>query len=354
MNFAEAANILGVSENASDDEIKKAFRTLAAKNHPDVNKEIGAEDKFKQINQAFQILTGKEKPEREFHGGSGFDGSGMSMNDIFNDIFMRGGMNSPFESQFSHFNHQQKQRGRVVIEDVYIEHRLSFKECVLGCSKKISYDIKHFCETCEAHGINLKTKKPCDACKGKGVISHSFGGGGFIQINRTICPQCQGTGSSGETCVECKGQKYKVEHISVMVKIPAIGDNQVQLCVNGKGNKYKNKSSNAYLVLYPTVQGKDEFEGYFIEGKNVKVVVSIGLDKLLFGGKEKIKLVDGQEIDIDVPAGTKAFDEIAVGQHGVGDQYGKIKGYHIAVVEAKYPKNLTEKLKEELEIAYKE
>ena len=350
MRKNEAYDTLGLSPEANEDEIKKAFRKAAAASHPDVNKDNPkAEENFKKINQAFQILSGKEHaedemPQRsEFHPGSPF---GMNIEDIMGEMFFNNfGRNSR-----NPFQHQQ-QKGNVALDDAKISLNISFEEAVLGCTKNISYEIMNFCIACEAQGIDVNRKNKCNICNGSGFQKIQTGSHGFIQISHSPCSHCKGIGVIGEPCPTCHGKKFKNEEINVNLKVPPIGDKQVRLFLKDKGHKYKNHTSNAYVHVIPEIEGKGDYSKYYIENENVKSTIQVSLDKLLFGGEEKVKTVGGEEVSIQINPLTKMFDEVIIKEKGVR---GKNPGNHIVSIETKYPEKekLTDELRDLIQRAY--
>lgn len=345
MKRHEAEAILGVSPNASEDEIKKSFRKLAAETHPDRNKDDpSAEDKFKTINQAYQILTGKEKAEGDFNpfGGAESHGSPFNPFDIFN-------MDDIINNFYNRSSSVSKQQFRV--DDIEIPQHISFEEAILGATKKISYKVKEYCQTCEAQGIDPNKRTRCQRCNGTGVVKTSVGGAGFIRINQFPCPDCQG-GLTGEKCQACNGNCFRVHDVSVNVKIPPVGDKSARLLVKGKGNFYKKTFGDVYVRIIPIVKGSGEFNDYHIYNNHVMSNLKVTLDKLLFGGKEIIKTVGGEDKEITIEPFTKTNDDIYIKGYGVR---GQNPGDHIITIEAQYPnkENLTEELKQALENAYK-
>ena len=294
MRKNEAFETLGITQSATEDEIKKAFKKMAVANHPDVNKgNPKAEENFKKINQAFQILSGKERAEDEAPQRPDFQGSpfGFSVEDIMGEMFFNNfgrGAGSPF-------TRQQKQKG-VALDDATISLNISFEEAVLGCTKNISYEIMNFCVTCEAQGIDINKKNKCKICNGSGFQKIQTGGNVFYQIAHTQCSACHGVGITGDPCPTCHGKRFVSEETNVNVKIPPIGDKSVRLFLKDKGHKYKNNISNAYVHITPEVEGKGDYNKYYIDNDNVKSSIQVSLDKLLFGGEEKVKTVGGEEI----------------------------------------------------------
>ena len=326
MNTQEAREILGVAEGASDDEVKKAFRKLASQYHPDQNKEANAEEKFKQINQAFRIVKGEERGDefaQQQSWGNHNPGMHVNMQDIFNDFF--GHHNDSF----------QKQNG-IHLQDIEINVELSFTESVFGCVKNVVYNIVHYCENCEASGISNSSKKPCSKCGGSGVLKKTVNQGPFMISQRTPCDACQGRGFSGEKCPNCDGKGATTESVSINVKVPPVGGRIIKLSINGKGNKYKHIQTNVYLNIIPNVNGNNEFTNYTIDDRNVISKIQVGLDKILFGGIEKVKTLHG-EVDVNIPQMIKIGDTITINNNGVVGNENFPQGNHIVIVEIKYP-----------------
>ncbi|MFH1130688.1 MAG: DnaJ domain-containing protein, partial [Pseudomonadota bacterium] len=225
--------LLGVPSDANNDTLKKAYRTLAMKYHPDRNpgnKE--AEEKFKEISNAFQVLSDPEKRQLYDRYGveglnrAGFGGGFVNINDIFSsfgdlfgDIFDFGG-----------FGRRQRVRQGA---DIEVTQKLTFLEAVEGCRKKISVPRQVKCETCDGSGAAPGTTPTiCEVCRGKGQVMHSQG---FFMISGT-CPSCHGKGRSIETpCDNCKGSGLKEIVDELTLTIPAGVDNGQQLRLPGKG-----------------------------------------------------------------------------------------------------------------------
>ncbi len=263
MRKNEAYEALGVTQAATEDEIKKAFRKLAAASHPDVNKDDPkAEEKFKKINQAYQIVSGKERaedemPERaDFHPGSPF---GFNIEDVMGEMFFNnfGGR--------GHGNPFTQQKNKVNLQDAGISLDLSFEEAVLGCTKNISFEINNYCATCDAQGLDVAKKVKCQTCNGSGFQKVQIGGNGFYQISHRECPNCHGSGFVGEPCPVCLGKKLKPEEVNINLKVPPIGCNQVRLFLKDKGHKYKDRCSNAFVLVKPAIEGKGDYSKYYIE-----------------------------------------------------------------------------------------
>ena len=246
--------ILEISRNASGDEIKKAFRKLALKYHPDRNAgDKEAEQKFKQINEAYQVLSdeqkrsiydryGKEGLEGRFGSGGGFSAD-FDLSDIF-DSFFGGG--------FGGGSRQRKRRSEKYSADLEIPINLEFNEAVFGCEKEIKFDQKVPCPTCNATGSKDGKNKTCQHCGGSGRITR---GNGFMNIVQE-CPYCHGSGEViSEPCPDCNAKAYKIQQQSVKITIPEGVDSGMRMRVAGKGNIGANGVQGD---LYVSINVKDD------------------------------------------------------------------------------------------------
>ena len=336
MTRDEACNILGLSSSATEDEVKKAFRKQAATNHPDINKEPGAEEKFKSINQAYRILTGAEQSSDQQMSGNPFYQD--QMNDVINDFFMNnfaGFRNNPF---VDFVDPHSARKNRINLDTLQVNVKLSFEESVLGCTSKISYNIKKYCEQCEATGLSKDNKKKCTICKGTGVITNTIKTGFVIRTTQNTCNTCQGSGLIGDKCSNCNGFGHIIDNISVQLVIPPIGDKEINL-VAQRGNVYGSKQGKVIYHIQPTIDGTGKFEGYKIEGRDVISRKEIPLHTLLFGGKVEIKTVHGTT-EIETPSSTKIGEQIIsknLGVAGKENSPGFTQGNHRTIIELKYP-----------------
>jgi molecular chaperone DnaJ len=355
MKKNEAYETLGLQEDASDDDIKKSFRKLAAENHPDKHSgSLEAEDKFKKINQAYQILSGKERADDEnnhYSQSQGYNSpfpGGINLNDIFN--IMNGG-SSP--GGFSDFFNNKNARAKIDLSDINVQLNLTFEETVLGGSRKVSFKRRVYCEKCEGFGRTVENKKGCNKCNGKGNIQQKYGNGMFIRIENYPCVACSGTGFIGSPCPACNSAGFKLEEVSVNLKIPPIGGNAARLGVGGKGHTFKNQTGNVFVILSPETNGKDQFN-MEVDGRNVYARVDVNLDKLLFGGTISVPIIGRKDEELTIPELTKPGTSFTLSCLGVkGDQHFPT-GDHIITVNVKYPdKNkLTESLRDELTKLY--
>ena len=230
MNKRDYYEVLGVSKTATDNEIKSAFRKLAKQYHPDVCKEANAEEKFKEVQEAYAVLSDPNRRKQydqfghaAFQGGSssggfngaGFDFSDFDFSDIFGDIFGGG-----FGFNFGGFGGRGSKNRATKGRDQIMEMDLTFEEAVFGTTKTIKIDLMDTCSECSGKGG--KGEETCDRCKGKGTIEeqqHTILG---TYITKTTCPKCNGTGSSyKETCHKCKGKGKIRTTKEYEVKVPS-------------------------------------------------------------------------------------------------------------------------------------
>lgn len=339
MKREEAYKTLELEDGATESEIKKAFRSLAAKNHPDQNKDDPkAEARFKTVNEAYQILTGKQKAENE----NAFDyndNSPSNINDIFNEIFNNGG-----------------RPNNIQVHDTVVNLSLTFEESVFGVNKSFSYNVKVGCSDCGGNGINSMKTSRCQKCGGSGHLTIREKMGAFFRTINFPCNFCNGRGFSGDPCKKCSGVGMSDKEKKVSLNIPPLGNALKKFFIRAQGNEFDNVIGNVIIMVRPTGK-KDEM---FIDGRNIISTVEIGLDKLLFGGKEKVRTVHGVK-EIDIKKMTSPGSTISIKGCGVagGQDTYKTKefeqGNHTVVVQAKYPKKekLTEELKDILEKTYK-
>ena len=348
--------VLGVSKDASADEIKKAFRRLAVQHHPD--KEGGDESKFKEINEAYEVLKDNEKRQRydQFgHAGVGgaggpggggaydFSGSGFNFNgQNINFDFGDGGLGDIFSSFFGGGSRQRTRRGR----DIETVIDLDFKDAIFGVEKKIDLNIEVECEHCKATGAEPGYElKSCDTCKGSGqVITSVRTILGNIQQAQT-CQDCHGSGKKPEKkCSVCDGRGVKRKQNSVELKIPAGIDDGATIRLREYGEVILNgPKGDLYVHIRVKPDKKFTREGDLIlSHENVDMVTAA------LGGELKVSTVDG-EVTIKIPAGTQSGTDFKLSGHGVPHMKRDSRGAQIVTVDVLTPTNLSKKQKEILE-----
>ena len=346
-------DILGVSKNASDDEIKKAYRNLAKKYHPDLNPgNAEAAEKLKEVNQAFSVLSDKTKKQNYdtygsesgpqgfsgFGGGfGGFDASDFGgFGDIFSNIFGGG-----FGSSRSRQNSMASQGA-----DIQVKIKLSFVEAAFGCKKSINLTRSETCTTCKGTGAKNGTElTTCSRCKGSGVIRQTQNSLFGQMISESVCPDCQGRGKTiKEKCPHCSGAGITRENRSIELNIPAGIDNNQVLTLRGQGEAGRNGGPAGDIQILIQVENHKTLKR---EGFDVYEDVPITFAEAMLGGKIKIPGIN-ETLEITIPECSQTGTIITVkgkgtkilNKNGYGDLFAKL------VIEI--PKSLDKKQKEML------
>ena len=309
---------LGVSKSASKDEIKKAYKTLAKKYHPDISKESGAEDKLKSINMAYSVLSDDKKRQQYdtygtagnnpgFNpGGSG--GFGFDFSDIFSSFM--GGEDSFFSSDQG-FNRNSFRRESL---DIKARIKVSFMDAAKGSKKEINITRDEECEYCSGTGSKSLKKKTCPTCGGHGqVISNKRTPFGVFSV-QTVCPNCKGAGEIiTDPCPYCNGKGYKQKSSSIKVDIPAGIDNNDVLKLNGLGNNHKGRKGNLYLHVFV-----EPHKFYKRDGADLYLELPICYSDLILGTTLKIKGIT-DTINLKVPENTNTNTLFKIKGKGLAD-----------------------------------
>lgn len=348
MNKRDYYEVLGVSKDASQDEIKSAFRKLAKKYHPDINHDADAPEKFKEAEEAYSVLSDESKRRQydqyghaafdQMNGGAGYDFSDFDFSDIFSDLF--GGGFSSFGGFGGRSNRASKGR------DTLTKVKLTFEEAAFGCKKDIQVETMEECEHC--HGNGGTGEHTCSRCHGSGVITAEQRTilGSFM--TRTTCPDCNGKGKTyDKVCSYCKG-KGKVRVTKTLeVKIPAGVDNGNQLRVPGKGEVGYNGGPNGDLYLEFVVAKHPLFDR---DGKDIYFKLPLTIPEAVLGCKKVIPTMYGK-VELTIPAGTQPDDKMRLKGKGLEDPNSYGKGDMYVILDMKVPTKLTKeqkKLYEEL------
>ncbi len=341
--------VLGVGKNASADEIKKAFRRLAVQYHPD--KEGGDETKFKEINEAYEVLKDQSKRQRydQFgHAGvGGAAGGGNPFGGGFNGQnvnFDFGDLGDIFGSFFGgqQGSRQQPNRGR----DIEVQIEISFEDAVFGTERDIKLDVEDTCEHCKGKtvepGYELKT---CQTCKGAGqvvnVMRTIFGN---IQ-QATVCPTCKGTGKVPEkACTVCHGKGTKRKEQKMTLKIPAGVDDGATIRLREHGEAMAN-APKGDLYVHLRVKAHKKFTR---EGDLILSEEHVNMVEAALGTEIGVETVDGK-ITMKVPAGTQSGTDFKLSNHGVPHLQKTTRGAHIVTIIVDTPTKLTKRQAELLE-----
>ncbi len=337
--------VLGVDRNADDAAIKKAYRVLAKKYHPDFHPgDKEAEEKFKEASEAYAVLSDKEKRaqydqfghaafEQGAGGPGGAGGFGFDfgdMGDIFGDIF--GGM---FGGGGSRRDPNAPQQGSNTRASV----RITFSEAAFGCKKELDLNLKEECEKCHGTGAKPGTSPvTCTKCGGKGqVVMTQQSIFGTVR-NVTTCPDCRGTGKIiKEKCPDCYGSGYKTARKKISVDIPAGIDNGQSIRMRGKGEPGINGGPRGDLLVEVRVSQDPVFER---DGYTVYSEAPISFVDATLGGDVKIKTIDG-EVLYNVKAGTQTNTRIRLRNKGIPTlRNANVRGDHIVTLVIQTPKKL--------------
>jgi len=346
--------VLGVSKDADDAALKKAYRVLAKKYHPDANPgDKQAEAAFKEINEAYSVLSDPKKRAQydqfghaafdpRMGGGSGggfYEGSAADFGDIFGDLFGGGDI---FGSFFGGGRGAQRAANAPMRgANVHATVRLSFEEAVFGCKKKITIDYKEECETCKGSGAKPGTSpETCPTCKGQGkIVKTSRTAFGTMQ-NVQACPNCHGSGKIvKEKCTSCNGTGYKRVRKSFEVSIPAGIDNGLSVRMPQGGEPGVNGGERGDLLVECIVSPHPIFKR---QESNIFSTVPISFATAALGGTIRINTVDG-EVEYTVKAGTQTDTRVRLAGKGVPSlRNPKVRGDHYVTLVVEVPTKLNE------------
>lgn len=334
-------DVLNIDKDASKDEIRKAYRKLARKYHPDVNQEEGAEEKFKEVKEAYEVLSDEQKrAQYDQFGhdgpmGGGFGGFGGAQDfsgfgDIF-DMFFGGGRaqdpNAPRKGA-----------------DLQYTMVLEFEEAIFGKETEIKIPKEEECDTCHGSGAKPGTKvKTCSHCQGSGQLNTEQNTPFGRVVNRRVCHYCQGTGKIiPEKCTTCRGTGRVKKQRKIKVTIPAGIDEGQQIRVSGKGEEGVNGGPAGDLFVVIQVKPHDFFER---EGDNIYCEVPLTYTQAALGDEIEVPTVHGN-VMLKIPAGTQSGKVFRLKSKGVPNVRGYGQGDQHVIVKVITPTKLTDKQKE--------
>ncbi|MFA4871041.1 MAG: molecular chaperone DnaJ [Pedobacter sp.] len=351
MSKRDYYDVLGVSRSTSADEIKKAYRKLAIKYHPDKNPDDkAAEEKFKEAAEAYEILSNPEKKQRYDHyghagvggasGGGGYGGGGMNMEDIFSqfgDIFGGGG-GSPFES---FFGGQQSRGGRRVSKgsNLRIKVKLTLEEIANGTEKKIKVNKQIVCKTCDGSGAKDRSSvSTCKTCGGSGAVRRVTNTIlGQMQTTST-CPTCNGSGSQiTAKCGSCHGEGVVRGEETITINIPAGVSDGMQLSMSGKGNAAPNGGVPGDLII---LIEEIPHETLKREGNNVVYDLHVSIIDAALGYSAEVPTIDGKA-KIKIEPGTQSGKLLRLKGKGIPEINSYHRGDEIIHVNIWTPKALS-------------
>ena len=339
--------VLGVSKSASKDEIKSAFRKLAKKYHPDISKEENAEEKFKEVQEAYSVLSDDNK-RRQYdqfgHAGvngngagsgfGGFNGAGFGfdasdLGDIFDDLF---GAGFGFGGSSSRRSSSRTRRG----SDILMQVDLTFEEAVFGCEKDFDLDVVAECDKCDGKGgFHEET---CSRCHGSGTITSEQRTilGSFM--TKTTCPDCGGKGKTyREVCSKCHGKGSVKARKTITVSVPSGIDNGERLRVPGKGNSGENGGASGDLYLEFHIKEHKYFKR---DGLDIYLEVPINMAEAVLGCKKEIPTIYGN-VKLTISSGIDSGDKQRLKGKGIKDSTSRKVGDMYVIFKVVTPKRLS-------------
>lgn len=335
--------ILEIEQSANKDTIKKAYRKLALKYHPDRNQgDKEAENKFKLINEAYEVLSNDEKRaiyDRYGKAGlggsfSGFDGGFSDFEDL-SDIF-----SSFFGGGFTRSN-KKRANNEKFNSQLNINLHLNFKEAVFGCKKTIDFAYKSFCKKCDGSGAKDGKTQTCPKCKGKGQVGIQQG---FITFAQT-CPDCKGSGEKvSERCPDCKGLGYEEIKDKVEINIPEGVDTGITLKVANKGNIIKNGTRGD---LFVKIIAKED-DTFIRDREDIYIEFPVFFTQAILGESIKVPTIRGEAI-LKLPIGAKDKQRFILQNEGVKNIHSNEFGSQIVQIAITFPKTLNDEQRKLLE-----
>lgn len=348
MNKKDYYEVLGLKKDANDAEIKSAFRKLAKEYHPDINKAPDAEKKFKELQEAYAVLSDQEKRKQydqfghdAFQGGfggggssaSGFDFSGFDFGDIFSDLF---GSSFGFGGRGGHASNRPSKGN-----DALINMNISFDDAVYGSQKTINLEVQEDCSDCKGKGGH--GEKKCDRCHGSGNVTAEqrtlFG----TYLTKTTCPTCNGAGYTYEkTCQTCRGKGKLRKKKDITITIPEGIDTGNQLRVSGKGEAGTNGGPNGDLYVEFNVGKHPLFER---KEDDIYLTLPISITDAILGCKKEIPTLYGK-VALTIPPGTQGGSRLILKSKGITNVATKRKGDMYVVMNVVIPDKLDRKQKD--------
>ena len=337
--------VLGVNKGSSADEIKRAYRKKAKQYHPDVNKDAGAEDKFKEVQEAYEVLSDDNKKaaydryghaafEQGAGGPGGFGGFGfddVDLGDIFGSFFGGGGR-------------RQRQTGPRRGDDHLMHLEINFMDAINGVKKdiKINYDAP--CSHCNGTGAkNPNDVTTCSRCHGSGQVQQQQSSPFGTFVTTTTCPDCNGTGKVVKNkCPDCHGKGYINKTVTVQLDIPAGINTNQQLRVSGKGARGQNGGPNGDLFVEIHVKAHSHFVR---DGRNIYITVPISNIDATLGCEVDVPTVQG-DVTLKIPAGTQSGTTLRLKGKGVKDIRSDNYGDQMVKIDVKIPAKLSSSEKE--------
>lgn len=342
--------VLGVDKNASESDIKLAFRRLAKKYHPDVSKEENAAEKFKEAQEAYAVLSDADKRKKydQFghaafegpNGGTGgfdFNFQDIDLSDIFEDLF--GGMGGHFEgfSSFGGSKRKRKSRGN----DSLLIMNITFMEAILGCKKDIEITTTQKCSACSGKGGSGEHN--CETCHGSGTVTKQQNTMFGSFLSKTTCPDCRGKGVVyDKVCSKCRGKGVEKVLKNITVTVPEGVDTGNRVRLSNLGEPSLDGGENGDLYIEFKVKNHDFYERH---GSDLILELPITIIEAISGCKKDIKLPKGVVL-LTIPSGSESGDVLRIKGKGVKDPNSSSYGDFYVKLKVVIPKKLTREQKE--------
>ena len=339
-------DILGVGRGVGEEDIRRAFRKKAMEFHPDRNKSPDAEEKFKEINEAYQVLSDSGKRSRYDQFGKAGVGAGSGASQPFDGFDVFGGFGDIFDSFFGNGSGRRRQAQR----GSDLQHRviLSFEESVFGAEREVELTRLEDCGTCSGAGNEPGTPlDTCSTCKGNGQVRRAQRSvfGQFTQV--TTCSSCQGRGTIIKTaCSNCRGGGKERKSRKIEVAIPAGVESGMQVRLTGEGDAGSEGGGTGNLYVYIDVQEHQYFDR---DGSDLTYVLPVNIAEAALGAQKIIPTLDGKEEELKLPRGTQPGTEFRIKGKGVPHLHGSRRGDLRVTVDVRVPGSLDDRQQELLQ-----
>ena len=342
--------VLGVSKDASDSDLKKAFRSLARKYHPDKNPDDpDSERLFKEVQEAYAVLSnpdqrrqydmfGHESPGGSPFGPGGFQGVNINLEDLFS-----GGFESIFSGMFGGGQSSRSRRGN----DVLLRHSVTLEQILDEDEVEISAELSAVCDSCRGTGAKSQDDvQICSTCNGQGRIMQQARVGPFVQQMVSDCPECGGQGKIiRNPCAECKGTGSAQKLQTLRIQIPRGTEDGLRLRQRGKGEPLQNgQPGDLYIQL--EVDAHPWFER---DGPDLIMALPLGFPEMMLGTQVELPHIDGKPLVIDIPAGSKPSETIIVRGRGMPHRRGRGRGDVTVLLKLFAPKKFSKSMRSKLE-----
>jgi len=342
--------VLGVSKDASDSDLKKAFRSLARKYHPDKNPDDpDSERMFKEVQEAYAVLSnpdqrrqydmfGHESPGGSPFGPGGFQGVNINLDDLFS-----GGFESIFSGMFGGGQSSRSRRGN----DVLLRHSVTLEQILDEEEIEISAELSAACDSCRGTGAKSQDDvQICSTCNGQGRIMQQARVGPFVQQMVSDCPECGGQGKIiRNPCAECRGTGSAQKLQTLRIQIPRGTEDGLRLRQRGKGEPLQNgQPGDLYIQL--EVDAHPWFER---DGPDLIMALPLGFPEMMLGTQVELPHIDGKPLVIDIPAGSKPSETIIVRGRGMPHRRGRGRGDVTVLLKLFAPKKVSKSMRSKLE-----